>query len=402
MANVRKKHSVDFKAKVALAAVREEGTVAELSSRYGVHASQIHAWKKTVLDGVGSLFARGKAGVSEGGTADDARLAKLYEKIGELTVERDFFRKVFPKGLVHEPDARLSLVDRADVDLSIVAQCRLLKVARSTLYWRAAPASSADDLRLMRRLDEQYLTTPFYGSRRMVAVLRREGEAVNRKRVRRLMRLMGIEAIYQKPNPSRRHPEHKAYPYLLRGLDDRLAEPGVVCRHQCAAASGVRDGGWPPATGLQEQVANHRKRRGSKARVVSVTEKAPQGVRWETGRRTTVNCRSSVESAQTTSKPVSDVAPGSVWPIPAYGPGGVRHRGSAILFQALTLNRGNLRRRCEAKGTSQQGEADSSDAPPRDGAARSSDEAAVTAVERRGGVIQQAWEINRATGRNPP
>jgi transposase len=93
MANVRKKHRVDFKAKVALAAVREDSTVAELSSRYGVHASQIHAWKKTVIDGVGSLFATGKTGPSDGITADDARLAKLYEKIGELTVERDFFRK---------------------------------------------------------------------------------------------------------------------------------------------------------------------------------------------------------------------------------------------------------------------------------------------------------------------
>jgi transposase len=93
MANVRKKHGVDFKAKVALAAVREDSTVAELSSRYDVHASQIHAWKKTVIDGVGSLFAKGKAGPSDGITADDARLAKLYEKIGELTVERDFFRK---------------------------------------------------------------------------------------------------------------------------------------------------------------------------------------------------------------------------------------------------------------------------------------------------------------------
>ena len=76
-----------------MAAVREDSTVAELSSRYGVHASQIHAWKKTVIDGLGSLFAKGRRGASDAATADDARMAKLYEKIGELTIERDFFRK---------------------------------------------------------------------------------------------------------------------------------------------------------------------------------------------------------------------------------------------------------------------------------------------------------------------
>jgi putative transposase len=113
--------------------------------------------------------------------------------------------------------SRLSLVDWADPVLSIVAQCRLLKVARSTLYYRPAPVSE-DDLVVMRRLDELYLATPFYGTRRMVAVLRREGWSVNRKRVRRLMRVMGLEAIDQKPNTSRRQPEHKVYPYLLRGL----------------------------------------------------------------------------------------------------------------------------------------------------------------------------------------
>jgi len=115
------------------------------------------------------------------------------------------------------PGTRRSLVDRADPVLSIVAQCQLLKVARSTLYYRPAPVSG-DDLAVMRRLDELYLATPFYGARRMVAVLRREGWAVNRKRVRRLMRIMGLAAIYQKPNTSRRHPEHRVYPYLLRGM----------------------------------------------------------------------------------------------------------------------------------------------------------------------------------------
>ena len=115
------------------------------------------------------------------------------------------------------PTVRLSLVDRADDDLSVVAQCRLLKVARSALYWRLA-AVSEEDLQLLRRIDELYLATPFYGSRRMVAVLRYEGWGVNRKRVRRLMRVMRIEAIYQKPNTSERHPDHLVYPYLLRGL----------------------------------------------------------------------------------------------------------------------------------------------------------------------------------------
>jgi putative transposase len=115
------------------------------------------------------------------------------------------------------PPERRALVDRDDPVLPVVTQCRLLKIARSTLYYRPAPVDP-DDLAVMRRMDELYLASPFYGSRRMVAVLRREGLVINRKRVRRLMRVMGLEAIYQKPNTSQGHPDNKVYPYLLRGL----------------------------------------------------------------------------------------------------------------------------------------------------------------------------------------
>jgi putative transposase len=112
---------------------------------------------------------------------------------------------------------RLKMIARPHPDFSIQEQCALLKVPRSTLYYKPAPASD-EELKLMRRIDEIYTKWPFYGSRRLVEELRGEGYVVNRERVRRLMRLMGIEAIYQKPNTSRKHPSHKIYPYLLRNL----------------------------------------------------------------------------------------------------------------------------------------------------------------------------------------
>ena len=92
MANERKKHRIDFKAKVALAAFREDGTAGELSSKYGVHASMIHAWKKVAVEGVANLFSGGQS-AALCAMEDEAKLASLYAKIGEPTVERDFFRK---------------------------------------------------------------------------------------------------------------------------------------------------------------------------------------------------------------------------------------------------------------------------------------------------------------------
>src|SRR6202521_511022 len=157
MTKSRKKFDAAFKAKIALEALREDATVAELAKRHGVHPNLIYAWKKQVLDNVASLCARGKSGSGVS---------------------------------------------------------------------RFKPVIDAGDLALMRRIDELHLELPFYGSRRMTFELNKEGRGVNRKRVQRLMRVMGIEALVPRPGTSKPAPGHKIYPYLLRGL--AIAEPNHV------------------------------------------------------------------------------------------------------------------------------------------------------------------------------
>src|SRR5215217_6564194 len=203
----RQKHSAAFKAKVALAAIKGDRTVGELAGEYGVHPSQIHAWKKALLDGAAGVF---ESGSDRDDKISETQVGELYRQIGQRKVENDFLARRLGK----EAERR-ALIDRAHPTLSIRRQCHLLEVSRASVYRRPAPVS-ADDLRLMERIDRQYLVCPFYGSRRMAAWLATQGFAVNRKRVQRLMRLMGL--IYQRPNTSKAAPEHIKYPYLLGGL----------------------------------------------------------------------------------------------------------------------------------------------------------------------------------------
>ena len=123
------------------------------------------------------------------------------------------------------PARRREMVDREHPSLSLVRQCALLGVSRSSVYYRPR-AASQEDLSLMGEIDRQYLETPFYGSRRMKAWLERRGVRVSRKRVQRLMRAMGLRAIYRRPSTSRRSPEHPVYPYLLRNV--RITRPNQV------------------------------------------------------------------------------------------------------------------------------------------------------------------------------
>ena len=113
---------------------------------------------------------------------------------------------------------RQAMIDRGHKQLSLVRQCALLNISRASVYYRPV-STRAEDLELMARMDRQYLKTPFYGSRRMKAWLLAEGYLVSRSKVRRLMRLMGLEAIYRRPNTSKPAPGHRVYPYLLKGVD---------------------------------------------------------------------------------------------------------------------------------------------------------------------------------------
>jgi putative transposase len=116
-----------------------------------------------------------------------------------------------------------TLIEVGHPALSVRRQCELLGLSRSSLYYEPA-GETAENLRLMRRIDEQYTARPFYGSRRMTRWLIEQGEGVNRKRVQRLMRTMGLEAIYPKPRLSAAGKGYKVYPYLLRGVTIERAD----------------------------------------------------------------------------------------------------------------------------------------------------------------------------------
>ena len=208
MAQGRRKHSPAFKARVALDAVKGEETVAQLAARYEVHPGQIQAWKK-VLTGGRRRCVRQRSG-PEG---QERRRPGRPPVPGDRPVEGG---AGFLGGQVRSmnPARRREMVDREHPSLPIVGQCALLGVSRSSLYYHPKGASE-EDLSLMREIDRQYLETPFYGSRRMKVWLERQGTPVSRKRVQRLMRVMGLRAIYRRPGTSRPAPGVRVYPYLL-------------------------------------------------------------------------------------------------------------------------------------------------------------------------------------------
>ena len=210
MATQRNQYSGDFKAKVALEALKEQQTLSELGSCYGVHPTLVAQWKRQLREALPQVFTDRRQKPDR--TAEELQ-AQLYQQIGQLKVELDWLKKKWAWNV----EQKRAAVEPEHPEIAVARQCELVGLPRASYYYRPVGAS-AEDLALLRLLDEQYTKTPFYGVRRMTWVLRQAGYAVNPKRVRRLLRTLGLTALAPQPGTSRAAPGHRVYPYLLRGL----------------------------------------------------------------------------------------------------------------------------------------------------------------------------------------
>ena len=215
----RKQHNAEFKARVAMAALSGEKTLAELAAEFGVHPTMISNWKQELVKRATELFARGNKAPA---AADAQKVIDDLPSEDRSAAGRAGFSC---RAARHLPTAERRAMIAPKAGLSVSRQCTLLGIGRSSFYYRPRP-ESAEELDLLKRLDRIFTEHPVYGSRRLQVALLREGVSVGRRRIRRLMRKLGLWAVRPKRNTSKRHPAHKVYPYLLR--DKTIDQPNQV------------------------------------------------------------------------------------------------------------------------------------------------------------------------------
>ena len=209
MSQKRKVYSPKLRSQVALAAVRGDKTIHEVAQRYGVSPQMVIKMKSRLLDRIEELFQDGRTTKKKSGSGPEMSNEELVSLIGHLEIENEWLKKKLPSSTRE----RRLLIDPKDPKVSVFKQCKYLKLHRSTYYFHPR-GESAENLLLMEKIDRFHMENPALGSRMIAAEFR-----ISRDRARRLMGLMGINAVYPVPRTSRPEKGHEIYPYLLRNLE---------------------------------------------------------------------------------------------------------------------------------------------------------------------------------------
>ena len=210
----RKRYTPNQKAAIVLEVLREERSISQIASEYGVHPNLIYKWKKEGLENFHEVYEDHKQEKRVTQERHQAEKEILYAQIGRLTTQVNWLKKNL--ALTTSKSERKKMIEKKNEKISLIEQATLLSLSRSGLYYRQI-GPSPKEIATKHRIDELYTRWPFYGSRRITAVLRKE-MTISRKTVQKYMREMGLEAIGPRPNLSKPHPQHKIYPYLLRNI----------------------------------------------------------------------------------------------------------------------------------------------------------------------------------------
>ena len=216
MSTKRKTYSADFKAKLVLEALEGEATINEIASKHEILPKNLQNWKKQFLENMSLAFD--KSTVVKEYKQELVTLQKsndeLAKKVGNLTIEKDFLEGKL-ESLVSSK-SRKTFVDTKH-ELSLNKQCKLLKIAKSTLYYEPIKKFGTEkDIRMLNVLNDIYSEFPYYGTRRLVTALANEGFNMGRKLVKSAMLYMGIKALYPKYKTTKPNKEHYKYKYLLK------------------------------------------------------------------------------------------------------------------------------------------------------------------------------------------
>ncbi|MDE8565787.1 IS3 family transposase [Anoxybacillus rupiensis] len=221
----RNRYTAEFKTKVVMEVLREEQTMNEIAGKYEISPVMLSRWKAEFVERASMVFGRETKEAEKMKRNYKEKQEQLEKLVGQLTLEVSWLKKNLASKVSTRD--REAMVERDHPKISIKRQAELLSIHRTNVYRQREPRQETpENVQLMHEIDKLYTKHPFFGYRRMSSKLQEQGWRVNRKRVQRLMRVMGIEVIYPSPNLSKRYHAQYIRPYLLRGL--KIDRPNQV------------------------------------------------------------------------------------------------------------------------------------------------------------------------------